>query len=137
MTELKIDNENMDELAANCLSITKEIVRDARALRDKEDDRFDRYMAMHKLAIFYATWKHTVYMLKHVFRAGFDLHHPELQTKKAIEHGWDKINIRHNPFFVQDDEKEGHTIEVSSKDMPDELREAIADFFKSLHNKDK
>lgn len=129
MSELKIDERHIKKMCRDLTLLMRDIVQDIESIENEKTDVFTRYMSMVRLGAIFMGEKQSLEMSRHLFTMGFDLQHEFFQTPAAKENGWDKVNIEHNPFFVDSDDDEPG-IKVEFKELPDELKDIIVNAIK-------
>lgn len=132
MNELQIDEKNITGLVRSVTKLMKEIVDDIEVLENKKADIFHRYTALHRLGAMFMSAQQGMTLASHAFRFGFDVHHPFFQTPTAKEFGWDEIKLERNPFFIQEDDEKPRGIAIELKDVPQEVKDALARLFQKV-----
>lgn len=127
---LKIDEKHIEKVIIDSLQFIESLTEDIKHLADKNEDIFMRYVAYTRISSELYTIIHIHSALNSMFRCGFDLKHPILNTEKAKELGWDEPKIHKNPFFVNNDNDnepniQGIELDNISPDVIEKLKKAI------------
>jgi len=98
--EVKIDVKYLRNQALMAVELSKLINRETEIMIDENEDLFVRYIALARLRAIVKGVNMALEVMKDNLIKGHNLHHPLMQTPKAIENDWDKINLEQDDFFT-------------------------------------
>ncbi len=103
MTDLKIDEEELNAIAYLLEELCKCINTDILILRDKEEDLFNRYMAYNRSDSILRSAEFGMKLSRKFMKSGHNLNDKTLHAKEGVKNDWDKSSIAENPFFLQEE----------------------------------
>ncbi len=103
--EIKIDEKYLRSQATRSLDLAKFITIQCEQMIDETEDLFIRYMCFARLRSIFNGVEMALEISKNAIGMGHNLHHPFMQTEKAIENDWDKIKLEEDHFFTTDNQE--------------------------------
>lgn len=125
MSNMVVDNKELDGLADAVERLIKSLKIDIDFLRDENADIFNRYMAYNKLRSLLKGVDLVMSVAHKSMIAGHNLQDEMFHTEAGIKNGWDHAKTDDHPFFIDADKKD------SDDDIPDFLKKMIAGAFLS------
>jgi len=136
MSEIKIDQREIDGLIKNANSFIEMLIKVRNELGDKDEDLFIRYMGYCRLKAIVHYSRCLQKLVLSTLQMGHDMHDPMLQTPKCKETGWDVVNLESNNFFTDDqtiERQKGIEIEISH--ITGELKEKVKELILEAEGK--
>lgn len=124
--EVKIDEKYLRSQALKAADLSKFITKQAEIMIDENEDMFIRYLSFARLRGIFKGVDMALEISRDAIGMGHNLHHPFMQTPKAIENEWDKINLEQDFFFTTDEqEKRGSFGDMIGAAIFGALKEAV------------
>ena len=103
--EVKIDVKYLRSQALKAADLSKFITEQAERMINEDEDMFVRYLAFARLKGIFKGVDMGLELSRDAIGMGHNLHHPFMQTPKAIENEWDKIKLEDDYFFTTDEQE--------------------------------
>ena len=124
--EVKIDVQYLRQQALKAADLSKFITKQAEIMIDEDEDMFIRYLSFAHLRGIFKGVDMALEVSRDAIGMGHNLHHPFMQTPKAIENDWDKIKLEQDHFFTTDEqEKRDNFGEMIGAALFSALKEAV------------